>query len=205
MFHFSSVTVSQFRLPGCKTSLGLDTGCLKRTCFRHPRFFGFLVSCSFFATLIRLLNVVTIAFRPRLPTFQRRYLKCPNLTVYRIGIGSDQSYHRLATGSPAYTFLRHCVFPVVRVLSSTLLPGFIGPESSVLSVNLPPSVPCPASGSPIRFGFMVPMATLDTSTGRLPWVRRTTSPYAVQLHFGSVHRILGLAHTRLLDLLPAAI
>ncbi len=29
---------------------------------------------------------------------------------------------------------------IVRVLSSTLLPGFIGPESSVLPVNLPPSV-----------------------------------------------------------------
>ncbi len=173
--------------------------------FQAPPFCGFLVSFNFLATLIRLFNVVTIAFRPRLPTIQRRYLKCPDLTVCRIGIGSDQSYHRLAMGSPACTFLRHPIFPVVRVLSSTLLPGFFGPESSVLSVNLPPSVPCPASGSPIRFGFMVPMATIGTSTGRLPWVRRTTSPYAVQLHFGSVRRILGLAHTRLLDLLPAAI
>jgi len=35
---------------------------------------------------------------------------------------------------------------ISRVLSSTLLPGFFGPESSVLSVNLPPSVPC-------RLGF----------------------------------------------------
>ncbi len=96
-------------------------------------------------------------------------------------------------------------FLVVRVLPSTLLPGFIGPESSVLPVNLPPSVPCPASGSPIRFGFMAPLATIGTSTGGLPWVRRTTSPYAVQLHFGSVHRILGLAQPRLLGLLPAAI
>jgi hypothetical protein len=111
----------------------------------------------------------------------------------------------LAAGSPAYTFLRHCVFPVVRVLSSTLLPGFIGPESSVLSVNLPPSVPCPASGSPLRFGFMVPSATISTSTGRLPWVRNTASPYTVQLHHGSVHRISGLALSRLLDLLTTAI
>src|SRR5210317_114367 len=57
--------------------------------FQAPPFFfpGFLVSCNFFATLIRLLNVVTIAFRPRLPTFPRRYLACPDLTVYRIGIG----------------------------------------------------------------------------------------------------------------------
>jgi hypothetical protein len=52
-----------------------------------PPFSGFLVSFRFLATLIRLLSVVTIAFRPRLPTFQRRYLKCPDLTVCRIGIG----------------------------------------------------------------------------------------------------------------------
>jgi len=32
-------------------------------------------------------------------------------------------------------------FSVLRVFPSTLLPGFIGPELSVLSVNLPPSVP----------------------------------------------------------------
>jgi hypothetical protein len=32
-------------------------------------------------------------------------------------------------------------FLVFRVLSSTLLPCFLGPESSVLPVNLPPSVP----------------------------------------------------------------
>lgn len=43
--------------------------------------------------------------------------------------------------------------PVVRVLSSTLLPGFIGPESSVLPVNLPPSAPSTASGSPMRLQF----------------------------------------------------
>ncbi len=37
-------------------------------------------------------------------------------------------------------------FPVLKVLSSTLLPGFTGLASSVLHVNLPPSVPS-------RFGF----------------------------------------------------
>ena len=42
---------------------------------------------------------------------------------------------------------------VVRVLSSALLPGFFGPESSVLSVNLPPSAPSAASGSPLRLRF----------------------------------------------------
>ena len=33
--------------------------------------------------------------------------------------------------------------PVLGVFSSTLLPGFSGPESSVLLVDLPPSVPSP--------------------------------------------------------------
>jgi hypothetical protein len=72
-------------------------------------------------------------------------------------------------------------------------------------VNLPPSVPCPASGSPIRFGFMVSITTMDPITGGLPWVRRTSSPYRVQLHFGSVRRISGLARPCMLDLLPAAV
>ena len=97
------------------------------------------------------------------------------------------------------------LIPVVRVLSSTLSPGFSGPESSVLSVNLPPSDPLPASGSPYRFGFLTSIAAFNVRPGGLPWVRRTTSPYPIQLHFGSVHRILGLALPRLLDLLPAAI
>jgi hypothetical protein len=105
---------------------------------------------------------------------------------------------------PIHSYNTH-TFQVFRVLSSALLPGFFGPKSSVLSVNLPPSVPCPASGSPIRFGFMVSLATADTITGRLPWVRRTSSPYRVQLHFGSVRRISGLALPSMLDLLPAAI
>ena len=105
---------------------------------------------------------------------------------------------------PIHSYNTH-VFQVFRILPSALLPGFFGPESSVLSVNLPPSVPYPASGSPIRFGFMVSLTTMDTITGGLPWVRRTSSPYRVQLHFGSVHRISGLARPCILDLLPAAI
>jgi hypothetical protein len=44
-------------------------------------------------------------------------------------------------------------FPVARVLSSALLPGFFGPGSSVLPVNLPPSAPSAASGSPLRLRF----------------------------------------------------
>ena len=123
---------------------------------------------------------------------------------YRHRVGSIVPSSLRQVLRPIHSYHTHN-FPVFRVLSSTLLPGFVGPESSVLPVNLPPSVPCPASGSPIRFGFMISLATIDIITGRLPWVRRTTSPYTVQLHFGSVHRISGLAHPRLLDLLPAAI
>jgi len=96
-------------------------------------------------------------------------------------------------------------FLIVRVLSSALLPGFTGPESSVLSVNLPPSGPYPLRVLLIEFGFLTSITAFDVKPGGLPWVRRTTSPYPVQLHFGSVPRILGLALPRLLDLLPAAI
>jgi hypothetical protein len=97
------------------------------------------------------------------------------------------------------------LFLVLRVFSSALSPGFIGPASSVLSVDLPPSAPSPASGSPYRFGFIAPLAAFSARSGGLPWVRRTTSPYPVRLHLGSVLRISGLALPRLLDLLPAAI
>jgi hypothetical protein len=100
---------------------------------------------------------------------------------------------------------RFAFFLVVRVLSSTPLPGFTGPESSVLSVNLPPSGPSPLRGLLVGIGFLTSLTAFDARPGGLPWVRRTTSPYPVQLHFGSVHRILGLALPRLLDLLPAAI
>jgi len=109
---------------------------------------------------------------------------------------------------------------VFRVLSSTLLPGFIGPESSVPPVNLPPSAPLRFGvSSSIRFAVVSTIApalfylrpSVDSSgnindrTGGLPWVRRTTSPYAVRLHVGSVLRISGLALSRLLDLLPNTI
>ena len=97
------------------------------------------------------------------------------------------------------------LFLVLRVFSSALLPGFIGPASSVLSVDLPPSDPYPLRDLLIRVGFMTPLAAFSARSGGLPWVRRTTSPYPVRLHLGSVPRISGLALPRLLDLLPDAI
>ena len=85
-----------------------------------------------------------------------------------------------ATGTSRLHFL------VIRVLSSALLPGFIGPESSVLSVDLPPSGLYPFRVLLIGIGFLTSIATFNVTPGGLPWVRRTTSPYPVQLHFGSV-------------------
>ena len=82
---------------------------------------------------------------------------------------------------------------ILRVFSSTLLPGFIGPDSSVLPVNLPPSVPYLALGSPRQVGFLSSEATPMTGQVGLPWVRRTTSLYPVRLHVRSVLRISGLA------------
>jgi len=63
---------------------------------------------------------------------------------------SSTAYHR-----PIDAFLGDLgySFPVFRVLSSTLLPGFNGPESSVLSVDLSPSAPFPATGSPLAVRF----------------------------------------------------
>jgi hypothetical protein len=46
------------------------------------------------------------------------------------------------------------VVSVVRVFSSTLLPGFTGPESSVLSVNLPPFAPFPFRALRYRVRFL---------------------------------------------------
>ena len=60
-------------------------------------------------------------------------------------------------GSPAYTFLRPPVFPIVRVLSSNLLPGFIGPKSSVL-FRLRRTTFCALP----RFGFAYSVRFYDT-------------------------------------------
>jgi hypothetical protein len=51
---------------------------------------------------------------------------------------------------------RRCV-SVVRVFSSTLLPGFTGPESSVLPVDLPSSAPFPFRDYRYRVRFLRPL------------------------------------------------
>ena len=151
------------------------------------------------------LNLVGISGEIRVSPFG---FLVPSFTLQLYVGSSSLSPSLLVHGFPcpsdaAKTSRLH--FLVVRVLSSTPLPDFTGPESSVLPVNLPPSGPFPLRGLLIGIGFLTSLTALDVRPGGLPWVRRTTSPYPVQLHFGSVHRILGLALPRLLDLLPAAI
>ena len=101
---------------------------------------------------------------------------------------------RLRLSTVQYRFWTARMFPVVRVFSSTLLPGFIGPESSVLSADLPPSVPARFGVLPMRSGFMAAFGnSFAARSVGLPRVRHTSSPYPVQLHPGSLHRISGLA------------
>ena len=83
---------------------------------------------------------------------------------------------------------------------------FIGPESLVIPVDLPPSVPFSATGSPFADWFLV-LATAGyaTRTVGLPGVRHIASSYPVRLQYASIHRILGLALSRLLVPLHAPI
>jgi hypothetical protein len=81
---------------------------------------------------------------------------------------------------------------VCRVFSSTLLLTLLGPESSILPVKMPPSVP-PRFGISSSIRFPVVTGNINNRTGGLPWVRHTTSPYPAQIHVGLVHRISGLA------------
>jgi len=80
----------------------------------------FWISGPATTALCRLLNAITIAFRPRFPPRQGRAWQ----------------------GRPGWFGIPPPV-PIVGVFSSTLLPGFIGPESSVLPADLPPSATSP--------------------------------------------------------------
>jgi hypothetical protein len=75
--------------------------------------------------------------------------KAGNMAVWLL-----KSYYRLAMGSPAYTSLQHPVFPIVRVLSSNLLPDFIGPQ--VLSTIRESAIFCALPGFRVRlFGSVL--------------------------------------------------
>ena len=73
-----------------------------------------------------------------------------------------------AAGSLTKACFSYNIFLVFGVLSSTLLPGFTGPESSVLSVNLPPFVPKP------RFGFAFAVRFYEISGNSRPQHRRAS-------------------------------
>jgi hypothetical protein len=103
--------------------------------------YGFLAPS--FATLTRLPNVATIASRPRLPMPQRRYWDTQawnsRQAVPPGQMCVDRRKRRVLYPGLCLPFS----FLVLRVLSSTLLPGFTGPDSSVLPVDLPPPAPYP--------------------------------------------------------------
>lgn len=114
---------------------------------RYPHVADSEIPCRFAgsftsATPLRLANVVTVAFRSRLPRLHRRSWSLQART------GSSLRPLGAAVCCPPHTAgslsKPPCCAPrllVVRVFPSTLLPGFLGPESSVLPVNLPPSAP----------------------------------------------------------------
>lgn len=159
----------------------------------------------------RLPPVVILASRPRLPAPRWR-LWAPEYSRGLVGCFRRKGVVTVASGGPLVpVFLgwrpslpvcnpwSPCV-PVVGGLSSALLPGFIGPESSVLPVDLPPSAPFVLGVLLPHIGFMVPLAVSGTREVGLPGVRRTASPYSVQLQCVSVaaDQILGLAYPCLL-------
>ena len=117
-------------------------------------------------------------------------------------------HHRFSstTSHASTTLLRH---PGFFSWSSGFSPPHRHRASLVLTHQYSPWICHPLT--PHRFGVSLSVRfsnashSIDVRPGGLPWVRCSTSPYPVQLHFGSVHRILGLALPRLLDLLPAAI
>ena len=166
--------------------------------------FGLLAPSSVSATLNRLSNGITLAFRPRLSTPQWRPLGCPGLmppvsTRGRI----DHTIVLQRVLQPKYSYR----------LRSSWSSGFIlGAVTRrhrpwVISTVRESATLCtlPRFGIAYAGRFYGILATNNSSAGGLPWVRRITSLYPVQLHSGSVHRISGLALPRLLDLLAAAI
>lgn len=153
----------------------------------------------------RLADAATIAFRPRLPMSPLALWVHPGLSLLLRSPQARCVFHRrsrrvlLLETAPAQLSL------VRRVLSSTLLPKLLRP--CLLSTIRESAALCllPAPGSPAQFSLLTPRTALGVKAVGFPWVRRASSPYPVQLHQGSVLRISGLAHARLLDPLPLAI
>jgi len=135
-------------------------------------------------SLCRLSNVVLLASRPRLPTPRWRGLGVRVFPVVRVILlphrsaksrvsvtvggefptgalsvaprGPSSTMASSLSEPPVFTasrLSRRCG-SVVRVFSSTRLPGFTGPESSVLPVDLPSSAPFPLRGRRYRVRFL---------------------------------------------------
>ncbi len=138
-------------------------------------------------SLCRLSNVVILASRPRLPTPGWRDPGIRVFPVVRVillpyrsegpqvgvTVGGEFPLRALSVarrvpsftiahwppGLPVVTASRlspRCG-SVVRVFSSTRLPGFTGPESSVLPVDLPSSAPFPFRVRRYRVRFLRPL------------------------------------------------
>jgi hypothetical protein len=93
-------------------------------------------------------------------------------------------------------FILHAVTSASSALSHQSYPWICHPLPPTLSGDLPSS-----------FGFMAPSAASGARAVGFPGVRRTASPYPVQLQYASIaaNRILGLALPRLLAPLRAPI
>ena len=130
----------------------------------------FWISGPATTALCRLLNAITIAFRPRFPPRHGRSWPGRAWVVWHP-----------STRPARRGFLLHAVTRLhrPRVISTS--------RGSATLCHLP------ALGSPPRFSALSSPTAFDDRAGGLPWVRRTTSPYPVQLHVSSVLRISGLA------------
>ena len=150
---------------------------------RYPLLANSEIPCRFAgsctsATPLRLANVVTVAFRSRLSRLQRRAWSLQARQKSSLRPWQQRCIARRTRRVRCPRF--PCWAPrllIVRVFSSTLLPGFFGPESSVLPVNLPPSVP-PRFGvsSSSRFAVVagnLPRQDRRASLGKTPHLPRS--------------------------------
>jgi hypothetical protein len=157
-------------------------------------------------SLCRLSNTVLLASRPRLPTPRWRGLGArafpvvsalllPQRSVgprHHVPVGGEFPVSALSVAprGPSSSMVHlpsvlsldtasrvsQCCVSVVRAFSSTLLPGFLGPESSVLPVDLPSSAPFPLRDRRYRVRFLRPLPTAgqedfpgeDTLPPRIP-------------------------------------
>jgi hypothetical protein len=170
--------------------------------------------CSF-PSLCRLSNVVILASRPRLPTPRWRDLGVRVFPVIRVillpyraedsrmsvTVGGEFPLRALSVArrGPSSTMaplpsvlaldiasrLSQRCGSVVRVFSSTRLPGFTGPESSVLPVDLPSSAPFPLRDRRYRVCFLRPLP----AAGQEDFPGEDTLPLRIPSRF-SARRLL---------------